>query len=56
LIFILGILYAGFAVLAVCRYGISYCAEQACSRPKASVVNNYEDNSWAFVVITFLFA
>jgi hypothetical protein len=26
----------------------------ACS--KASVVNNYEDNSWAFVVITCLFA
>jgi hypothetical protein len=23
---------------------------------KASVVNNYEDNSWAFVVITCLFA
>jgi hypothetical protein len=31
---------------------LSYCA--ACS--KASVVNNYEDNSWAFVVITCLFA
>ncbi len=26
----------------------------ACS--KASVINNYEDNSWAFVVITCLFA
>jgi hypothetical protein len=23
---------------------------------KASVINNYEDNSWAFVVITCLFA
>jgi hypothetical protein len=33
---------------------LSYCAEEACS--KASVINNYEDNSWAFVVITCLFA
>jgi hypothetical protein len=33
---------------------LTYCAEEACS--KASVVNNYEDNSWAFVVITCLFA
>jgi hypothetical protein len=28
--------------------------QEVCS--KASVVNNYEDNSWAFVVITCLFA
>jgi hypothetical protein len=44
----------------------SPCLSFLCSSPpfgtyciycsKASVINNYEDNSWAFVVITCLFA
>jgi hypothetical protein len=44
----------GLPFLPFVDTGLSYCAEEACS--KASVVNNYEDNSWAFVVITCLFA
>jgi hypothetical protein len=40
-----------------CRLQIQYYPIVQRKRvQKASVVNNYEDNSWAFVVITCLFA